>query len=138
MPSMSKELEEIRVEYVDLCRLIGIQERFHTSPQDNGSAHIELRDDKYHYVVTERGAEYERRVAKDADEILYWLVSDMVFDAAMKYEGKNRVPGQSFRQLLFQKQIELMSALRPQWAVRKQEEIARILRDAPFDDAAEG
>jgi hypothetical protein len=137
-PGMNKELEDIRVEYVSMCRLIGAQNRFHSSPQHDGSAHIEARDGEYHYVVTERGAEYERRATKDRDEVLYWLVSDVVFDLAAKYESKNRILGQSYRRLMFEKQVELMRTLRPEWALRRQMEIDKILEANPFDDAVEG
>ena len=111
---------------------------FRTSPADDGAAHVEYNGTAYHYVSTERGRENERRIATEEDEILYWLLSDIVFDLSCSFEVKHRVNGQSFRRLLFAKELELMRSLRPEWEMRKRSEINAILAKAPYDDVAEG
>ncbi len=78
------------------------------------------------------------RDAQSEDELLYWLASDAVFDAASAYELKNRIPGRSFRRLLFEKEIELMARFSAEWAERKRAEIGSILERSPYDDRTEG
>jgi hypothetical protein len=104
-----------------------------TVRQDSGAAHVEYRDGAYHYVVTERGTELERRVATDANELLYWLLSDAAFGLATAHAARERGAGRSFRRALFAKEIELLERLDPAWATRKRDEIAATLLRAPFD-----
>jgi hypothetical protein len=120
------------------CSCLNASAIFRTSPADHGAAHVEYIGAAYHYVSTERGRENERRIATDEDEILYWLLSDIVFDLSCSFEVKHRVKGQSFRRLLFAKELELMRSLNPGWETRKRSEINAILAEAPYDDIAEG
>jgi hypothetical protein len=120
------------------CLRLGVRPKFRTSPADDGAAHIEFDGQFYHYVSCERGRENERRIASGEDEILYCLLSDIVFELACDFELKNRIKGKSFRRLLFSKELELMRALNFQWEVRKKNEINEVLAKAPYDDAIEG
>lgn len=63
---------------------------FRTAPGHDGSPHLEMGGSYFCFVVTERGKEYERRRTLDPDEVLYWLVSTVVFDLACKFELENR------------------------------------------------
>src|SRR5688500_16141149 len=117
--AMENTLEQVRSEFVRLCALANLRSAIHFSPQHDGSAHVEFDGTKFNYVVTERGSEFERRSTTDREELLYWLISDAVFDAACVFEVRNRVKGQDFRRVLFSKKIELMSAIRPDWARRQ-------------------
>jgi len=103
-----------------------------TAPQHDGSAHVEERGGVFSYVVTERGQEFERRVARSEDEMLYWLVSDEVLDLASRYELEHRVPGQDSRRLMFQRELELLEGLEPAWSERKRIEIEAILKEYPY------
>lgn len=131
---MDSTLEEIRSEFLRLCALAGLKAPVHFSPRHDGSAHVEFDGTEYSYVVTERGSEFERRRTADRDELLYWLISDAVFDAACEFEVRNRIDGQDFRRMLFAKKIELMCAVRPEWARRQREEIERVLEANPYND----
>jgi hypothetical protein len=115
-----------------------VQNVFRTTRQDDGGGHLEIVDERFHYVFTERGMENERRVTESEDEILYWLASDAVLSEASTFEVHHRVPGQSFRRLLFAKAIELMNLMNPAWGDRKRAEIDAILSKHPFDDRVEG
>ena len=114
--------------------LLGQKPVLRTTAQHDGSFHVELVNGKYHYVRTERGAENERRISENEDELLFWLFSDFVFDLACKYELENRVPGQDFRRLLFSKRIELMGTIKPEWAERTSNDIQEILAKHPYSD----
>ena len=85
-----------------------------------------------YYVVKERGDELERRKSDSLDEILFWIISYVIFKEANNFEIKHRVPNQDIRRLLFSEEIRLMNLISEIWAERiklKQEE---ILRDYPF------
>ena len=109
-----------------------------TKRGDDGTPHIEIYDDAYHYIVTERGLNLSEKTTRDKDELLYWLVDDIAWGMARVYEFKNRIKGQSFRRLLFAKNIEYLNRANPAWAQRKQKEFDAILSVHPFDDNVEG
>ena len=106
--------------------------------QHDGSSHVEIDEQGMHLVTTERGIELDRRTTKDDCELLYWLVSDVAWGRASVYELNHRMPGQSFRRLLFAKTLEYLEAVDPAWAAAKRDEFAQILDAHPYDDAAEG
>jgi Immunity protein 63 len=135
---MPLSLQGLKAEYKKLCRKLGATGSFHTNPQHDGSPHVERRDSEYHYVVTERGSEFERKTTSESDEVLYWLLSDVTFSAACSYELAHRIAGQDFRRLLFAKDVELLEQLSSGWAERKKMEIADILAEYPFDDTLAG
>ncbi len=109
---------------------------FHTTPQHDGSPHIEMEGDEYCFVVTERGQEYERIRSLDPDEILYLLVEGVTSVVATKFELENRVSDQDGRRIWFLYQQRLLYEMKPDWGLRKREDHERILKTAPFDDMA--
>lgn len=131
-------MQTLRKKLKQYGAVLGQKPILRTTPQHDGSYHVELVSGKYHYVRTERGAENERRIAKNEDEILFWLISDLVFDLACKHELKNRIPGQDFRRLLFSKRIELMGTVKPEWAERTQQDIQKVLAEHPYNDSING
>ena len=108
--------------------------RFVTTPQHDGSPHIECIGGGFHYVVTERGSEPERRMTSEAEELLFWLVSDLTWALASEWEVQHRIEGEDFRRQLFRKDVELMSQVSEDWARRKKEKYEKILGEYPFDD----
>ena len=102
------------------------------SPTHSGAPHVEIVNDKYHYVVTERGSEFERKIAKDEDELLYWFVSDSIFSIACSWELKHRKENEDSRRQLFSKQIELLNKINPEWAARKAKYHEQVLKKNPF------
>src|SRR5271170_4076672 len=105
--------------------------QYHTSPAHDGSPHVETRPDGYDYVVIERGSEHTRRTTRDPDELVYWLVADVVCDLASRFEVANRKPDEDFRRQLFCTELELRSRIDESWAARRKAEIDRILREHP-------
>jgi hypothetical protein len=135
---MSVSIQQLRTEYKSLCRNLGTEGVLHAVPQHNGAPHVEIIGDKYHYVVTERGSEYERKTTTDEDELLYWLISDVVSEMAGDFELKHRVKGQNFRRILFAKEIEFMGRISAEWAERMADDIQKILAVAPYNDRVGG
>lgn len=107
---------------------------FATTPQHDGSPHVEINGDSYCYVVTERGQEFERRRTTDPDELLYWLVSDVTRAMASDYELRHRAARKDFRRLLFKKHLELLNDVRGEWSQRKKAEYDQVLAEHPFRD----
>ena len=99
-----------------------------------GNPHIEIGKNEYFYVVTERNMEFERRKTNNFDKLLYWLLSDIVFIMASKFELENRNPDEDSRRQLFAKEINLMEKIDPKFVKWKKEEISKILANNPYED----
>jgi len=108
--------------------------RFFTTPQHDGSPHIECIGGEFHYVVTERGSEYERRRTSDPEEVVFWLVSDLTWAMALEWEVQHRIEGEDCRRQMFRKDIDLMSTVSEVWSARKRQKYEQILSEHPFDD----
>jgi len=105
-----------------------------SSSDEFGTPHIEVDEEGYNYVVSERGEEFERRKTKDIDKLLYWIFKSIVFIMANDYELEHRKPNEDFRRQLFAKQIELMEKLDLKFAQWKKEEFDKILEESPYED----
>jgi hypothetical protein len=136
-----RSVTRLQSEFARLCKRIDpsfARIRFRTTPGHDGSTHVEISSREYHYIATERGQEIFHKRTKRKDELLYWLVSDVAWSLACDFELRHRVKGQSFRRLLFAKELEYLEKVKPEWAKAKREEIEAILREHPYDDEAEG
>lgn len=134
---MNKELERLRSRYNALGQLIKPSENeysFLVEPSDNGSPHVEFIDGEFQYVVTERGSESDRRSTPEINEILYWLVNDLVFWMSVNYELKNRIEAQDCRRVMFAHRLELMERAGREFADRLSIEIEDTLAVNPFLD----
>lgn len=103
--------------------------------RDGGHPHVEVHGGAYHLVTVERGCEQERRRTPDLDELLYWIFADVTHQLAFAHELQHRVAGQDCRRIAFAKQLELLGRLGPAFAQRRGDEIDRVLRRHPYDDA---
>jgi len=101
--------------------------------QDFGRPHIES-DQAYHFVVVERGQEWERRTTRDLDELLYWVFSSVTFGMASEFELRNRIPNADFRRALFRKQLDLLGNLDEKWRAQAKAELVLTLSNHPFSD----
>jgi hypothetical protein len=133
-------LSDIKSEVDRLARLIGAPEGYlptygHT--EDGARPHIEVDPSGYHYVVVERGQELERITTTDIDELLSTIFASVTFSLACDYELRHRKANQDSRRLMFRRQIDLLSILSPEWAVREGERHEEILLRHPFDDASD-
>jgi hypothetical protein len=99
-----------------------------------GRPHVEVDDRGYHYVVCERGTEFERTTSADPEEIAFLAGRDMAFEIACERELDARVPGQDSRRRIFAIEMELLRGLDPGWAERVRAENERILAEHPFVD----
>ena len=104
--------------------------------EDGARPHLEVDARGYHYVVVERGQELKRITTSDLDELLFNVFESLTFSLACKYELAHRIEQQDFRRILFQRQLELLSRLSPQWGEREAGNHEQTLRQHPFDDNA--
>jgi len=129
------ELEHRYKSLVDIFDVAPDVKAFHKTRQDDGSPHIELNRNRFDYVITERGQEWDRQRGLSADDILYLLLKTVTGRVASHYELKNRVPGIDGRSVWFPLQENLMSGLRPEWGLKLREEHRLILLRSPFKNA---
>ena len=106
-----------------------------SSPIGDATPNIEVDDfGLYHYVISERGNEYDRKMTSDLNDLLYWIFSSVTFSMAADYELKHRIEEQDFRRILFRRQRELLKSLNEEWEERERKEHEYILSNNPFDD----
>ena len=88
----------------------------------------------YHYGMIERGLQRTSISTENLAEITYLVLSSDVFWMAGVYECKNRMEGQDFRRLLFQKEMQYWNVLGPEYAFFAEQKIRQVLEIAPFQD----
>lgn len=89
---------------------------------------------EYLLCYSERGRIDIRCRTSSLDELLYHFFESVTASMAFAYELKHRIPGQDSRRLAFEQQIELLGRIFPEWATRREQEHAEILRQFPFHD----
>jgi hypothetical protein len=111
-------MKNLRHKFESMIKKIGADSekwQLNSTPQHDGSPHVEINGEAYHYVVTERGSEYEREIIFNIDEILYLLIRNVTFDLACKFELKNRDENQDFRYIMFYYEEVLMKMISKQF-----------------------
>lgn len=99
--------------------------------EQSGRPHVEVSaDGGLHWVVCERGTEFERRTTLVRDELLYWTFAAVTLEMASKWEVARRNPDEDFRKQMFTKQFELLDLLSPVWTERRKKELGPLLREA--------
>lgn len=132
-----RSISTLKAAYYDIARRLNAPRRyvrFATTPQHDGSPHIESNGNEFAYVITERGEEYERRQTTNGDDILYWLVRDLTRDMASEYELSHRISTADSRRMFFKKHVELLGIINRDWQARKESEYEAVLEQHPFHD----
>lgn len=133
---MSSFLERLQSEFDTQCAKLGVRREIRTQSLNDGSAHVEIVDGwKLSYVVSDHGQERERRSTHDFQDILYWMMEDVVSGLAAEYEAAHRVAGQDSRRQSFPKRVEMMGKARPEWGTRQSSQLDRVLQITPYYDA---
>lgn len=104
-------------------------------PRGDGTPNIEIDDSGlFHYVISKRGNEYDRKITNDLNNLLYWVFSNVTFSIATTFELNNRIEDQDFRRIMFDKQEKLLGILDQNWKELEKNEHQNILKQHPFDD----
>ena len=93
-----------------------------------------IDEGKYHYVAMERGREVEHFKSDDLEDVLYFLFANATHSITVDYEAENRIENQSFRRILFAKQLELLGKIDGDYFLRRKLEIEEILKISPYRD----
>jgi len=107
-------IKNLRIKYKSMIEIIGADLKkwqLNTAPRHDGSPHVEINGEAYHYVITERGSEYQRDIIFNTDEILYLLIRNVTFHLALEFELVNRDENQDFRYILFYYEEVLMKMI---------------------------
>ncbi|MEQ9886593.1 Imm63 family immunity protein [Pectobacterium zantedeschiae] len=129
-----KTLEELRAELLGIGVRLGCGVRpnhyFIIPDQPDGVAtpYLEIYRQEYHFVVSERGMEIERKVTLSDDEILYWFADCGVRALASDYAASKVSPDEKFRDRYFRRQFYLMLSIKPEWATRKKKEFMPFIQ----------
>jgi hypothetical protein len=108
-----------------------------SSPIGDATPNIEVDNSGlYHFVISERGTEYDRKITSDLNDLMYWIFSSVTFSMACDYELQNRIEDKDSRRIMFAKQEELLELLNKDWAEKERKEHQSILCSYPFDDLA--
>ncbi|MEO7431672.1 MAG: Imm63 family immunity protein [Dokdonella sp.] len=110
------------------------QNELQRHPTNNGDAHVEVVDGALNYVVTERGCELHRRIARNEDELLYWLMDDVTSSIAWRLRRSllSMLRRQDPRQQRFERHIKLLTTLRPEWGATKKQHYDELLKRYPY------
>ncbi|WP_323971267.1 Imm63 family immunity protein [Aeromonas hydrophila] len=106
----------------------------YSAPMDDGTPYVSFEGDRYNYVFSEKGYEFLRKITMSLDELLYWIFSDFVFKKAFEYELDNRLLGRDCRRIAFEKYVEYMGRISPEWQMKSRCEVQQILAESPYDD----
>jgi hypothetical protein len=134
---MMLKLYEIEIKVNELAQKIGAPQNIlptYGYSEQTARPHVEVSAWAYYYVVAQSGQEVSRYATIDVDQLLYKIFVDVTFALAVTYASENRIENQDIRRLVFQRQVELLTLLSPQWGERQAQEQAQILKQAPFDD----
>lgn len=116
-----KTIEELRNELLKIGEQLGGGTRpnhyFFIPDQPDGVAtpYLEIHGKEYHFIISERGLEIQRKVTLSDDEILYWFVESAVAGLASAYAAKHSSE-REFREVYFRKEYSLMLSVKPEWA----------------------
>lgn len=130
-------LTTIRKRVKELAKLVNAPQyliKVSNNPSWMGGKYVEIDDQGYHYIGSERGEVYEKNSTNNIRELLYWILKDITSEIASDYELSNRIPYVDSRRLWFNKWIELMGMIDPEFSQRLSVEIDKILEEHPYKD----
>jgi hypothetical protein len=86
-----------------------------------------------HWVVCERGVEFQRCTTLNRDELLFWVFQSVASSMASAYEVSHRREGEDSRRQLWTHQFELLARLSPDWRAKRINELGSLLQQAGLD-----
>ncbi|MBC8536433.1 Imm63 family immunity protein [Feifania hominis] len=96
--------------------------------------YIYSQDGAYHWIFTERGKVRDHKILNSEEDVLWYVLDEILFDIALDFAEKNMIKGEDFRRQLFKKEIELYSKFGDFFKKRKIAEIEKILKSDPYRD----
>ncbi|MFJ4143003.1 Imm63 family immunity protein [Pseudomonas sp. NPDC089734] len=106
-----------------------------SAPADDGAPYVEIHENSFNYVSSERGYEIYSKSTNSLDELLYWIMARAVRQMALKYELENRADNCDTRRLYFFRFIQLLGDIKPEWAELARRDVGEILKLSPYIDS---
>ncbi len=98
-----------------------------TEPSSYGKPYLNISQDSYEYIYSERGYEFSRKSTKDIDELLYWIIYPVVHQMSVEYELAHRVnETEDCRKVIFPKLLEYLGKINPAWAEKAEKELPSL------------
>jgi hypothetical protein len=89
----------------------------------------------YHLCsIGDHGESYPEVVTKSLFEISYLILKHPVRLMSTKYKTRNKIVGQDFRRIMFQKELQYFNVLGDEYKQKAEKEINDILNEYPFED----
>ena len=117
----TQELEKYINELYEKLRPLAIEDdiykhlRVHSAlstPRNEPGTYCFSDEEGYHYCnIGERGERYYE-VTKDLFEVVYWILKTPISLMSSKYKNKHEVPGQDFRRIMFEKELQFFELLK--------------------------
>jgi hypothetical protein len=102
------------------------------SAKYDSAPYVEIHGPTYHYLSMERDQERTHYITFDVDELLYWVFSDITHNMGFAYAEQNPNREKDLRKAAFEQQLNLLEKLNPSWRLRREREIAEILKSSPY------
>ena len=93
-----------------------------------------VKDNKYCNYFYDRQDVYKKSTKK-LEEAVYWILERLIFNFAIEYEKNNRIKYIDGRRNWFKLTQEMFDIIGEPYSKLKQQEQAKILKQAPFEDA---
>jgi hypothetical protein len=106
-----------------------------SAPADDGAPYVEFHENSFSYVSSERGYEIYSKSTSSLDELLYWIMTRVVRQMAVKYKLENRSGNCDTRRLYFSRLIQLLGEIRSEWAELAKLDVNEILKSSPYIDS---
>lgn len=89
---------------------------------------------KYHNYYYDWREVYKKSTS-NIKKAIYWILDSLIFDYALKFEKEHRIPYTDTRRQWMALEQEMFDIIGHPYCNKKRAEIAKILRQAPFDDS---
>jgi hypothetical protein len=127
--------DRLRLAYQQIVERLGLPPSTHSlqfERHDDGSRHFEQDGEGWKVVTTERGCDYDQLCLPDDEEALFLQTSDLTFSMACDYELAHRIENRDCREMISERQIELMSRISSEWGERMRRQWQATLRSHPL------
>ncbi|MEM9859817.1 MAG: Imm63 family immunity protein [Bacteroidota bacterium] len=131
-------IEEVKRQIASAAELINAPKNLLPSydrPRQDAHPYIEVDSLGYHFIISERFIELERRTTNDINDLIYWVLDGITHEMAVRKELKYRKEREDFRRQLFEIQVDLMEKVSIDYAKRLKKKISEILNVSPYDDS---
>lgn len=93
--------------------------------------YVYSENDLYYYRMVEKGQVEQEYQCKKVQEVLWYVLENVLFEAALKYTQEICTAPENFRKTLLEREAALFSRYGEPFYSRKCEEISKLLKQYP-------